>query len=57
MKVLLILHPSLVEGTITRYYGSLAGTPEGGRGNMLNHVVYFLDNCIDTKPLCLTPTL
>ena len=56
VKVLMILHPSLAEGTITRYCGSLAGTTEGGRGNMLDPVVHFPENCTDTGPLCPTPT-
>ena len=52
IKVLMILHPSLAEGTITRYCGSLAGTDEGGRGNMLDPVVHFPHDCGDTGPLC-----
>ena len=56
IKVLMILHPSLAEGTITRYCGSLAGTTEGGRGNMLDPVVHFLDNGADTGTVCPTPT-
>ena len=56
IKVLMILHPSLAEGTITRYCGSLAGTAEGGRGNMLDPVVHFPGEESDTGPLCPTPT-
>ena len=52
IKVLMILHPELAEGTITRYCGSLAGTCEGGRANMLDHVVHFPDDCDDTGPSC-----
>ena len=48
IKVLMMLHPSLAEGTITRYCGSLAGTNEGGRGNMLDPVLHFPDDCYDT---------
>ena len=55
IKVLMILHPSLAEGTVTRYCGSLAGTTEGGRGNMLDPVVHFPEDCVDTAPLCPTP--
>ena len=57
IKVLMILHPSLAEGTITRYCGSLAGTTEGGRGNMLDPVVHFPEDCADTGPMCPTPTV
>ena len=56
IKVLMILHPSLAEGTITRYCGSLAGTSEGGRGNMLDPVVHFPDNDANTGIVCPTPT-
>ena len=56
IKVLMILHPSLAEGTITRYCGSLVGTTEGGRGNMLDPAVHFPDDCAVTTPLCPTPT-
>ena len=48
IKVLMLLHPSLAEGTITRYCGSLAGTTEGGRGNMLDPIVHFPEDCQDT---------
>ena len=51
----MILHPSLAEGTITRYCGSLAGTTEGGRGNMLDPVLHFPGDCTDTGPVCPTP--
>ena len=50
IKVLMILHPDLAEGTITRYCGSLAGTCEGGRANMLDPVVHFPDDGDDTAP-------
>ena len=51
IKVLQILHPSLAAGTITRYCGSLAGTKEGGRGNMLDPVEHFPnDSAIDEAP-------
>ena len=56
IKVLMMLHPSLAEGTITRYCGSLAGTTEGGRGNMLEPVVHFPDVCYDIGPAVPTPT-
>ena len=56
IKVLMILHPELAEGTITRYCGSLAGTCEGGRANMLDPVVHFPEDCEDTGPSS-TPTL
>ena len=56
VKVLMILHPSLAEGTITRYCGSLAGTTEGGRGNMLDPVLHFPGDCTDSGPLCPTPS-
>ena len=56
IKVLMMLHPSLAEGTITRYCGSLAGTTEGGRGNMLEPVVHFPDDCYDIGPPVPTPT-
>ena len=56
IKVLMILHPSLAEGTITRYCGSLAGTTEGGRGNMLDLIVHFPYDCYDTGPSLITPT-
>ena len=56
IKVLTILHPSLAEGTITRYCGSLAGTSEGDCGNMLDPVVHFPGDEPDTGPLCPTPT-
>ena len=53
----MILHPSLAEGTITRYCGSLVGTTEGGRGNMLDPIVHFPDDCYDTGAPQPTPTL
>ena len=56
IKVLMILHPELAEGTITRYCGSLAGTCEGGRANMLDPVVHFPPDCEDTGPSS-TPAL
>ena len=56
VKVLMILHPSLAEGTITRYCGSLAGTTEGGRGNMLDPVLHFPEDGTDTGALCPTPS-
>ena len=56
IKVLMILHPNLAEGTITRYCGSLAGTTEGGRGNMLDPIAHFPDNCYDNVPTLPTPT-
>jgi len=56
IKVLMMLHPSHAEGTITRYCGSLAGTAEGGRGNMLDPIVHFPDDCYDAGPLAPTPT-
>jgi hypothetical protein len=56
IKVLMMLHPSLAEGTITRYCGSLAGTTEGGRGNMLDPVVHFPDACYDTGSAVPTST-
>ena len=46
----MILHPDLAEGTITRYCGSLAGTCEGGRANMLDPVEHFPEECDDTGP-------
>ena len=46
----MILNPELAEGTITRYCGSLAGTCEGGRTNMLDPVVHFPEDCDDTEP-------
>jgi hypothetical protein len=52
----MILHPSLAEGTITRYCGSLAGTTEGGRGNMLDPIEHFPDDCYDTGLTLPTPT-
>ena len=55
VKVLMMLHPSLAEGTITRYCGSLAGTTEGGRGNMLDPVVHFPEDDTDTGAPCPTP--
>ena len=56
IKVLMMLHPSLAEGTITCYRGSLASTNEGGRGSMLDHAVHFLDNCYDIGPAVPTST-
>ena len=55
VKVLMILHPSLAEGTITRYCGSLAGTSEGGRGNMLDPVLHFPEDVTDTGAPFPTP--
>jgi len=52
----MMLHPTLAEGTITRYCGSLAGTTEGGRGNMLEPIVHFPDECCDIGPAAPTPT-
>ena len=52
----MMLHPSLAEGTITRYCGSLAGTTEGGRGNMLDPVLHFPDDCYDTGSAVPTST-
>ena len=57
VKVLLMLHPSLAEGTITRYCGSLAGTREGGRGNMLDPVEHFPADSADTVVPSSTPTV
>jgi hypothetical protein len=51
-----MLHPSLAEGTITRYCGSLAGTTEGGRGNMLDPIQHFPDDCYEGGPALPTPT-
>ena len=56
IKVLMILHPELAEGTITRYCGSLACTCEGGRDNMLDLVVHFLEDCEDMGPSCTAAT-
>ena len=56
IKVLMILHPSLAEGTITRYCGSLAGTTEGGLGNMLDPVQHFPDDCNNVGTPMPTPT-
>ena len=56
IKVLMILHPSLAEGTITRYCGSLAGTTEGGRGNMLDPIVHFPNESYDDGTPQPTPT-
>jgi hypothetical protein len=56
IKVLMMLHPRLAEGTITRYCGSLAGTREGGRGNMLEPVEHFPDSSDDAGPSMFTPT-
>ena len=56
IKVLMILHPDLAEGTITRYCGSLAGTCEGGRANMLDPVVHFPGDCEDIEPSCTATT-
>ena len=56
IKVLMMLHPSLAEGTITRYSGSLAGTTEGGRGNMLDPIEHFPENCSDAGLPLPTPT-
>ena len=53
----MILHPSLAEGTITRYCGSLAGTTVGSRGNMLDLIVHFPDDCYDSGPPLPNPTL
>ncbi len=36
IKVLQFLHPKLIEGTITRYYGALKGTIEGGFENLFS---------------------
>jgi hypothetical protein len=52
IKVLMMLHPDLAEGTITRYCGSLAGICEGGRANMMDPVVHFPEDCDDTGPSC-----
>ena len=52
----MMLHPSLVEGTITRYCGSFAGTREGGRDNMLDPVEHFPNNSYDTGAPMSTPT-
>ena len=56
IKVLMMLHPSLAEGTITRYCGSLAGTVEGGRGNMLDPVEHFPNDDNDIGAPVPTPT-
>ena len=56
IKVLMMLHPSLAEGTITRYCGSLAGTTEGGRGNMLDPVEHFPADSYDAGAPVSTPT-
>lgn len=56
IKVLMILHPDLAEGTITRYCGSLAGTCEGGRANMLDPLVHFPGDCDDIEPSCTNTT-
>ena len=56
IKVLMILHPELAEGTITRYCGSLSGTCEGGRANMLDPVVHFPGDSEDTRPSCTPAT-
>ena len=56
IKVLMILHPELAEGTITRYCGSLSGTCEGGRANMLDLVVHFPGECEDTGPSSTSAT-
>ena len=47
--------PSLTEGTITHYCGSLA-TCKGCCANMLDHVVHFPKDFYDTKPSCLVAT-
>ena len=52
----MMLHPSLAEGRITRYCGSLAGTREGGRGNMLDPVEHFPVDSDDTGAPVSTPT-
>ena len=52
----MILHPSLAKGTITCYCGSLVGTTEGGRGNMLDLVVHYPYDCYDIGPPGPTPT-
>ena len=52
-----MLHPHLAEGTNTRYCGSLAGTREGGRANMLDPVEHYPDNDYDTGAPGSTPTL
>jgi hypothetical protein len=57
IKVLMMLHPGLAEGTITRYCGSLAGTKEGGRGNMLDPYEQYPDESLHTEAPRSTPTL
>ena len=57
VKVLQMLHPSLAEGTITRYCGTLAGRVEGGRGNMLDPVEHFPNDSCDTGAGNLAPTV
>ena len=52
INVLMILHPKLAEGTITCYCGSLAGTCEGGRTDMLDNVTHFPEDCDDLGPSC-----
>ena len=56
IKVLMMLHPSLAEGRITRYCGSLAGTSEGGRGNMLDPVEHFPVESNEAGAPLSTPT-
>ena len=56
IKVLQMVHPSLAEGTITRYCGSLAGRVEGGRGNMLDPIEHFPNDSGDTTTPTPTPT-
>ena len=55
VKVLMMLHPSLAEGTITRYCGSLASTKEGGRGNMLDPPEAFPNDDNDSQAPRPTP--
>jgi hypothetical protein len=55
IKVLMMLHPGLAERTITRYCGSLAGTKEGGRGNMLDPYEQYPDDPVDTAAPTSTP--
>ena len=57
IKVLQMLHPSLAEGTIIRYCGSLAGTRDGGRGNMLDPPEHFPVDPSDNGPPSAIPTV
>ena len=52
-----MLHPGLAEGTITRYCGSLVGTKEGGRGNILDPYEQYPHESLDTGAPRSTPTL